>query len=145
MIDIRPYMQGDALLVEPLPIFSPIEFIQVRLDIFAMNPNSFSRTITVDGRPIGIIGMTFNWQGMADVWALLSEEVLKYPFFLHKKAKYYLDLYQKIMNVHRYEANIRCGFEAGFRWAERLGFQAEGLMRKWGPEGHDYMKYGRVA
>lgn len=49
-----------------------------------------------------------------------------------------------ILPFRRIEATVRYEFVAGRRWAECLGFQREGLMRRFGEDGADYWLYARV-
>lgn len=46
---------------------------------------------------------------------------------------------------HRIQTAIPMDFEAGRRWARRLGFMEEGVMKKYSPDGHDFMLYARIA
>jgi len=44
----------------------------------------------------------------------------------------------------RIETVVREDMPANHFWARRLGFESEGLMRRWGPEGKDYRLYARI-
>lgn len=46
--------------------------------------------------------------------------------------------------AHRMALDVRQDFEAGHRFARLLGFQAEGVMRAYGPNREDHMLYARV-
>ncbi len=46
--------------------------------------------------------------------------------------------------ARRVECSVRAGWANGMLWAERLGFQCEGLMRGYGHDGGDYLLYARV-
>jgi len=44
----------------------------------------------------------------------------------------------------RIEATVIAGFEPGCRWMKLLGFEFEGVMRKYGSDGSDYLRYAKV-
>jgi hypothetical protein len=47
--------------------------------------------------------------------------------------------------AHRIAMDVRDDFAAGHRFARMLGFEAEGLMRAYGPNREDHMLYARIA
>lgn len=47
--------------------------------------------------------------------------------------------------AHRIAMEVRADFRPGCRFAELLGFEAEGLMRARGPNREDYMLFARIA
>ena len=60
--------------------------------------------------------------------------------WIHRRVSDFLDR----SDVDRIETGVRESFKAGHRWAKMLGFQAEGLMRRFGPDGSDYQMYARI-
>lgn len=40
---------------------------------------------------------------------------------------------------------VRCAFRPAHRWALRLGFEREGIMRAYGPDGSDYAVYAYLG
>jgi hypothetical protein len=48
-------------------------------------------------------------------------------------------------DFRRVEATGRVGFDAAHRWFSLLGFDAEGVMRGYGPDGADHVRYARVT
>ncbi|ODU28989.1 hypothetical protein [Sphingopyxis sp. SCN 67-31] len=47
--------------------------------------------------------------------------------------------------AHRIAMDVREDFDAGHRFAKLLGFEAEGLMRAYGPNRENHMLYARIA
>lgn len=45
---------------------------------------------------------------------------------------------------HRLQTSIPVDFEQRHAWARRLSFKEEGLMRKYGPDRRDFIRYGRT-
>lgn len=48
------------------------------------------------------------------------------------------------LKLHRLQAYIRSTEPAYIRWAESFGFVKEGVLRKYGPEGVDYLMMAKV-
>ncbi len=97
-------------------------------------------TAVADGRVVGVAGVAPQWRGRAVAWALLSE--CGPPVFLavHRAALRFFAL----QGYRRIEAGVDVRFTAAQRWARLLGFEREGLMRGYGPDGHDAYLYARV-
>ena len=94
---------------------------------------------------IGSAGLMNVWEGRAIAWALLSKRVHRYDMiFIHRWVKCFLDRCERRWNLRRIETPIRCDFPQGVRWAEMLGFQCEGTMRRYDPQGMDTFLYARV-
>jgi RimJ/RimL family protein N-acetyltransferase len=47
-------------------------------------------------------------------------------------------------NLRRIQFTVRVDYNIGLRWAWALGFQQEGILRGYGPDGTDYAIFGRV-
>lgn len=73
-------------------------------------------------------------------WALLSEEAGKHMHSLHFAVKRFITL----QPWRRLEASVEKNFEAGCRWVQLLGFEMEGEMRGYGPNGETHLRYARV-
>jgi RimJ/RimL family protein N-acetyltransferase len=74
-----------------------------------------------------------------------SDEVAKYPVEFFRKTRRLLLLYFGAYNLQRLEINVRSDYLIGKRFAEKLGFEPEGIMRKYGFDGSDYILYARVS
>lgn len=74
-------------------------------------------------------------------WALLSEEAGKHMHSLHFAVKRFITL----QPWRRLEASVEKNFSAGCRWVQLLGFEMEGEMRGYGPNGETHLRYARVS
>ena len=61
-----------------------------------------------------------------------------------RKFREMFDLILLANNYHRIQASVRADFKAGVRFAEFLGFQAEGVMRKFDVAKTDYIRMARI-
>lgn len=102
-------------------------------------PLSF--TGLVDHRPIACAGITPEAFGSGVMWAFLGVDAGPYMLRLTRCGRRMLEL----AALRRVTANTPCDFGPGCRWLALLGFQVEGAMRKYGPDGRDHFLYARVA
>lgn len=96
----------------------------------------------LDGRCIGLGFVWVRWPGRAEAGLLLGAGVvgsLMVP--VHRKTTAVLAETARLHSLRRIETTVRQGFEAGHRWANMLGFTAEGILRRYAPDGSDYVMY----
>jgi len=55
------------------------------------------------------------------------------------------DILVKTSKVKRIQTNVKADFKLGHRFAEWLGFEKEGLMKYYGPDGSNYIRYARIV
>jgi RimJ/RimL family protein N-acetyltransferase len=85
-------------------------------------------------------GIVEVWPNRAQSWALFSAEVLPRFRAVHR-------LVTNVLNDapwRRIEMDVDAEHAAGFAWATRLGFQNEGLRRKYTADGRDVFLFARV-
>lgn len=94
-----------------------------------------------NGKAFGVAGAFPLWPGVAFAWALVDQEVSARDMaFMTRRLREWLDN----CNYHRVQSSVRVEFEPGHRWVERLGFELEGLARKYGSDGSDHVLWARV-
>jgi len=107
--------------------------------------------IPLEGRAIAIVdfdtclgayGYIEMWPGVARIWALFSETLLTHYWVSLSKNVRILVLEDS--TYHRIEATCHHNDKSGAVFLEWLGFQQEGLMRKYGPTGENFYLYARV-
>lgn len=94
-----------------------------------------------EGEVIGCAGIVKLWEGVGEAWTMLSSEIRKRPFFLHRQVKRGLQDFAVLAGFHRVELFVVSGFEAGNRWAISLGFQLEGVRKAYTPDKQDITVY----
>jgi len=96
----------------------------------------------LDGdKVVACIGMVNIWQGRAQVWALIAKDAGRKFFYIHKMVERALRLHP----CKRVETTVTSDFVEGHRWMTMLGFEREGCMRAYTPEGLDTDLYARVS
>jgi hypothetical protein len=101
-------------------------------------------SIMNDDKVIGIVGAIFLFPKVMEVYGLFSDELKKNPVAFHKGMKTLADGAFANFHVHRIQIVVKADYLEGQRWAETLGFEAECVMPKYGPNGDDYVLFGRV-
>jgi hypothetical protein len=106
-------------------------------------PHQF--TALCDDSVLACGGFIWKWKGVVDGWVLLSERVGPDGLlWLHRNVlKMNEGLYKKYGKL-RIQTTVREDFRAGHRWAKMLGFEPEGLMRQYDPDGKDHRLYARI-
>jgi RimJ/RimL family protein N-acetyltransferase len=88
--------------------------------------------------------MKMVWGQVAEGWVIATNEMWKYPLATAKAIKKDFARVAKEHNIQRVQTGIRKDFKQGIRFAEWLGLEREGLMRKWGFDGSDQYMYARI-
>lgn len=98
-------------------------------------------TATSGGDVIACIGTIPQWTDYQRAWALLSGDAGRCMVSLTRRISRWL----RFHNTGRIDTSVHCTFDQAIRWAEMLGFQREGLMRRYDPEGRDCYLYAQVV
>lgn len=85
-------------------------------------------------------GVLRMWDNRDQAWALMSEHAGRQFVAIYRAIRRFLDMH----DARRVEATVDAGFEAGHRLMRLLGFEREGLMRAYLPDGRDCDLYARV-
>lgn len=139
MLHVEPY-RGDHLgrLVEAhgISLLAPLEpYYNAALETAGPAYTGF-----VDGLPVAAAGIANLWPGRAEAWAVMTPATRHHMTAITRAVRAFLDLAE----VRRIDCAVKADFEAGHRWARLLGFEQEGVMRAYGPDGCDYARYARV-
>jgi hypothetical protein len=97
-------------------------------------------TAFAGGTVIACAGVVEIWKGRAQVWSLLSDQFPVYRKAIHKAVKTFLRDYR----MRRLECVIDPNNPAARRWAEHLGFEFEGYMYGYTPNGETQMMLVRL-
>ena len=109
-----------------------------------LEQNNLAFTGVVNNNPIFAAGMKMIWGQVAEGWVIATSDMWKYPLGVAKAIKKDFAKVAKENNITRVQSAIRKDFTEGQRFAEWLGLEKEGLMRKWGFEGSDQYMYARL-
>ena len=119
-------------------------YINVDGDARNLVQDHLAFTGIVNDNPIFAAGMKMIWGQVAEGWVIATSEMWKHPLGVAKAIKKDFARVAKENNITRVQSAIRKDFKEGQRFAEWLGLEKEGLMRKWGFDGSDQYMYARL-
>ena len=95
-----------------------------------------------DGGPLCAFGAAFLWDGVCEVWFnLIKKDKIKSQLriikaILNEQGRHY--------HVTRYQATVKESFCKGIKFVKALGFEFEGKLRRYLPDGSDADMYSRL-
>lgn len=101
-------------------------------------------TVLVDGEPIACAGIALQEWSRGEAWALFSEKFYQHKLFIYKLIKKALPAAFHECKLRRIQAIIDTDYPENKKWIEKLGFEYEGRMKQWGPNGQDFLIYARL-
>lgn len=104
------------------------------------NPDSEFRIPMI----LGMGGVISVWKGVAIAWLLTACEIERYKLFFHKTIVRMLDSAIRELSLHRIDVTVLAEHKTSINWLERLGFQNEGIMRKFDSGKNDYYRYALI-
>ena len=93
------------------------------------------------GEVLVCCGLMAMWENRSVAWSLISESAGRHFVRIFRMMRAILEAHP----VRRVECTVDPGFDNGHRLAKLLGFQFEGLMRAYLPDGRDVCLYGKVS
>ena len=88
-----------------------------------------------------LCGGVLETEGTGMLWAFVSGDAGRRMVTVSRM----VDRFLTLAHLRRIETSVRAGFEEGCRWMGILGFEHEGLMRKFGADGSDHIRYARIS
>ena len=101
-------------------------------------------TAFTDEGILGAAGVVRVLPGNWEVWCYTTELFPKYGYRVHRIAQRYLAAFEKRKEWRRFQCVVDSTHPVAVRWVRKLGFEREGILRQYGPEGQDYYQYARV-
>lgn len=125
---------------------SLISLYKDNLDYLLYNYANFGIAYTgiVDDKIIGSGGVLKLWDGVGEAWVFSSIYFEENKRQVYTQVKKFLQLIIDNADYHRIQASIKCDYDVAVRFIEKLGFEREGLMKKYGMDKSDYYRYSRV-
>lgn len=144
MIKVRAYREDDYLKIQRRH-FDALTFMNFPKPEIVAKRFTTGIGYTIEA-PEGLVasgGIIPLWKGVGEAWVVTSDLVAIYPVFFAKTT--WRKLYEMINSngIERVQTTIHKDHFVSQRWAERMGFQNEGLMRKY-LGGEDYYRYALI-
>ena len=119
-------------------------FINVEGDAKNFEEDKLAFTGIVNDKPIFAAGMKMIWGRVAEGWVIATSDIWKNPLSVARAIKKDFSRVARQHNIERVQTAIRKDFKHGLRFAEWLGLENEGLMKKYGFDGTDQYRYARI-
>ena len=103
-----------------------------------------SFTGLVNDKPIAAGGVFHLWDGVAEGWVLATKDIYKYPVFCAKHIKQRTEIILKANKIKRLQTSVKADCDVALRFAKWLGLKEEGLMKRYGPDGSDFIRFARI-
>lgn len=114
--------------------------VDVRGDFTELSDKGLAWTAEHDGVVLAVAGVEPQWENRATAFALLSDDSGTHFPAIHSAVVEFLDN----APYRRIEATVDVGFKQGHRWIKMLGFELEGYMKAYRPDGADMLLYARI-
>lgn len=88
-------------------------------------------TVIWRAKPVAIFGSVQMWGGVHETWAIIDNEARERPKQMVKIGRQFVDIVKKYYDLHRQQMYVRADDGRAIRYANALGFDGEGLMRKY--------------
>lgn len=85
-------------------------------------------------------GLMHLWENRSVAWSLIARDAGRHFVRIFRMMRAIMEQHP----VRRVECTVDPGFENGHRLARMLGFEREGLMRAYLPDGRDVVQYARI-
>lgn len=108
------------------------------------NQDCIAKAFGVGQEIYGIAGSYRQWKGCSQLWAVFDERVVRYPVALLKTCMILINYAQQKQDLRRVSLTVQSGYTEGNRFAEALGFDLEGRMVGYLPDGSDANLYARL-
>jgi hypothetical protein len=137
-------LKAESFKLEHLDSFEPQEVgFDVRsMATFAVNYPEIRQIIafTKDSKTIFICGLSFISEGVWEAWLIPCKEIKKYAKDTVRSMKDFTDWLFEVYSAHRIQIAVE---DFNCKWAKSIGFQFEGIVKKY-HKGVDHYMYIKV-
>jgi len=119
-------------------------YINVEGNAKNLEQDDLAFTGIVNYQPIFAAGMKMVWGRVAEGWVIATKDIWKNPLAVARTIKKDFARVAREHDIERVQTAIRKDFKQGQRFAEWLGLENEGLMKKFGFDGTDQYRYARI-
>jgi hypothetical protein len=141
-LSIRQIQEGDIEYVRANPLEEAVKsYPDMQVD-----PKT-SYTALWDGVIVGVGGASLMWGGVYEFWLILTKDSNRngtHSIVAFEAIKKKIDEIIKENEIFRAQAVVRLDFPKGIKMLEALGFQREGLLRRYTPDGASVYRYSRI-
>lgn len=148
MIDVSPFVPTDLgeISLQPQQAAEMVGIAGWRDMAHVLVAAGPCWTMRFRGRVVACAGLGIHWPGRAEAWAFIAGDLPRAAWpALHRTVARGLAEAAPRLGLRRIEAACAMGWGPGARWLRMLGFELEGPLRAYGPDGRDFLRYARIA
>ena len=139
---VRAYEEGDE---KKLNFDSSQDYMNkfLKTDNFDLKPmveQNLVWTAEHQNKTAAMGGIVPIWDNRALAWMWMGDISGRHMIGIHRAVKQFLDE----TSFKRIEATVDVGFKPGMRWMKMLGFEMEGYLRAYRPDGRDMIMFSRI-
>jgi hypothetical protein len=98
---------------------------------------------TDKGKILAVGGVAPLWDGVGEAWLIPTKHMAGNQIALSRQFKRTIQRAFTDLKMRRVQAAVKVGFDKAHRLVRFLDMEEEGLMKKYGPEGADYVRYAK--
>jgi hypothetical protein len=98
----------------------------------------------IDGEILACGGAFQLWPGVAEIWAVTTARVTRWPLAFHRAIRRRLRELEENLGLWRLQVAIPAEHRVSVNWIRRLGFKDEGEKPHYGPRGETYLGFYRL-
>jgi hypothetical protein len=123
---------------------SDAELLEEKQYIIAQTVDDVAFTCLYKGNPICVFGFMMYWDGVGEMWSLISDDFRQFPIFLTKAGQAWGDICEIAFKLHRLEMTVKASDNRANQWALALGFKHESFMEKYSARREDFNLFVRI-
>tara|TARA_R110000868_G_scaffold330168_1_gene591101 strand:- start:59 stop:565 length:507 start_codon:yes stop_codon:yes gene_type:complete len=106
--------------------------------------DGLSYTFIQDGEILLCFGISLMWRGVGEFWIMPSDSDEFVSISVINHVTQMIDIIIEQFTLNRIHIQVRVANERTLCFINSLGFDKEGLMKKYGPEGGDYFMLSKT-
>ena len=109
------------------------------------NHDGLSYTYISDGEILCCFGVQLLWQGVGELWMMPSDNDDMFLISHMSKISELIDIIIKDFSLNRLQIQVTVPNERTLCFVKSIGFEIEGTLKNYGPEGNDYFMLARTV
>ncbi|MBW2623977.1 MAG: hypothetical protein JRD68_13800 [Deltaproteobacteria bacterium] len=102
-------------------------------------------TLTTDeGKVVASGGAVLLHSKLAEGWVMTTADIEKHALAFHRAFLNGIKIIFEVYKIRRLQIAVKLEWTKAVQWAHRLGFEAEGIMTAFDPDGADYLRLAIV-
>ena len=110
----------------------------------SIQSNDLSYTYIYKGEVLVCFGVNILWRAVGELWIIPSDSDDLIMLSVLSKISQIIDIIIEEYTLNRVQIQVRVANERTLCFINSLGFEKEGLMKQFGPEGGDYFMLSRT-